>query len=122
MELDELQLANTTDTVMKTFPAMRVRTLDLSKSLARDVTPLRAVQMQRLILTGSAVTDLAPLLACAGLEELMARDCAAPIEPLRAHKTLKTIEWSPKDQPSRGALPAAQFWAEYDAQQQAGRK
>jgi len=40
----------------------------------------------------------------------------APIEPLRAHKTLKTISYSAPGTPGLIGKLVEQFWKEYDAQ------
>ena len=61
--------------------------------------------------------DLTPLLDLPKLEKLRVSKLGKLLEPLRHHPSLKYIGYD--EEPLR---PVAEFWAEYDAQQAAGKK
>ena len=120
-----------------------IEKLDCSNGLVFDLTPLRGKPLASLFAYGnpisdlrplaglplleldlnnscSKVTDFSPLLELPRLEKLRlgpAASMKASIEPLRKHPSPKYIGMGVT--PYR---PVAEFWAEYDAQQAAGKK
>ncbi len=77
-----------------------------------DISPLRGTPITELSIYQNPLQDLTPLLDLPKLEKLRVSRLGKLLEPLRHHPTLKLIAYD--DEPYR---PAAEFWAEYDAQQ-----
>ena len=75
--------------------------------------PLKYADFQ----TCKALRDLTPLLDCPTLETVILTRDVKEIEVLRKHPSLLKISYS-----STELMPAAEFWARYDAQQKAGAK
>ena len=106
------------ETAVKDLEPLRGKTLqslDLAKTTITSLDPLKGmVSLQRLNLEGSAVTDLTPL---EGLQ--LQRLVFTPskiekgIEVVRNMPTLTQL-WIDSDF-QRNLLPAAEFWAKYDA-------
>ncbi len=87
-----------------------------------NLAPLVGTPLQRLDLGKYAGSDLRPLLDIPTLESFSIID-PPPMEkllplllPLRAHPSLKTIKCN-----AQGSRPVAEFWADYDKQQAAGK-
>ena len=90
----------------------------LSGNDLTDLSPLRGAPIIDLLINGnSGIKDLTPLLDLPKLEKLRLSRLGKLLEPLRHHPSLKFIAYD--DELYR---PAAEFWADYDAQQQAGEK
>jgi hypothetical protein len=116
-----------------------VEELDLVSNRVSDISVLRGKPLKVLLLGGNPISDLAPIRGMR-IEELNIRGLSRPadisvvsdlpnleklrisklgtlLEPLRDHPALKSIAYD--DGPY---LPVAEFWADYDAQQAAGKK
>jgi serine/threonine protein kinase len=100
---------------------LRIKEIHLYDAI-QDLTPLQTTGVATLNLDAPGrVKDLTPLLGCADLESFTIRGATAPVAPLRAHPKLKFITYARPGEPAI-SKPVAQFWAEYDAQQAAGKK
>ena len=105
---------------LATLRGLTVETLSCPAPL--DLKPLTGLRVKRLEIyqnSGPPLRDLSPLLECTELEELKVMNCPAPIEPLRAHKTLKVISYSAPGTAGFVEKPVELFWKEYDAQRAA---
>jgi tetratricopeptide (TPR) repeat protein len=108
---------------LSTLRNLTVEELVLEYSSVRDLKPLIGLRVKVLDISNcSGLRDLSPLLECTELEELKAMECPVPIGPLRAHKTLKVISYSTPGTPGLVRRPVAEFWKEYDAKQSAQKK
>ncbi|MCB1276874.1 protein kinase [Prosthecobacter sp.] len=121
MKLRRLVISGAETADISTLRHFTADSIDLNSSLVRDLKPLIGLHVKNLVIRKCTnVKDFSPLLECTELEELDARECLAPIEPLRAHKTLKIISYSSPGSPVILVKPVAEFWKEYDAQKAAG--
>ena len=82
-----------------------------------DARVLAGMPLRTLNLGECPVGDFTPLLRIPTLESLGVTASVEKLPPLRRHPGLKSIKNG-----ANPILPAAQFWAEYDAQQAAGKK
>ena len=95
-----------------------LRHLELLADRLTDLSPLRGLPLESLrIVSCPLVRDLTPLLGLPALQKLAVRKVGKAIEPLRPHPGLRLISYD-----GRLELPVAEFWAEYDATQAAGKK
>ena len=110
--------SNVTDlSVLRGKPLKRLK-LENNKSMI-DLSPLRGALIEELPIHGNLnFKDLTPLLQLPKLERLRIDKLGKILEPLRSHPSLKYIAYG-EAAPYR---PVAEFWAEYDAQQAAGKK
>jgi tetratricopeptide (TPR) repeat protein len=86
-----------------------------------DLRPLRGLPITDLSISGNPIADFSPLLDLPTLEVLHVNAPMEKLAVLRQHPTLKVIHIGG---PGVGGplRPVAEFWAEYDAQQAAGKK
>ena len=95
-----------------------LRTLIISQTNVSDLSPLRGAPIESLdVHSNRQIKDLTALLELPKLERLRVSKLGKLLEPLRNHPSLKYIAYD--EEPLR---PVAEFWAEYDAQQAAGKK
>jgi serine/threonine protein kinase len=95
--------------------------LEASGNRITDLRPLAGLPLTELKLYGNPVTDYAPLRELRQLQKFHMPDrksVKASLEPLRGHPTLQYIGLGSDCQ----YRPVVEFWAEYDAQQAAGKK
>jgi Leucine-rich repeat (LRR) protein/tetratricopeptide (TPR) repeat protein len=87
----------------------------------RDLAPLAHLPLRQLFLAGTGVRDVTPLATCRGLEELTIPEGCSGLEVLRQLPELRRLSCKAV---SKGVVtqPAEEFWAEYDAQQAAGKQ
>ncbi len=86
-----------------------------------DLRPLAGLPLTELKIDNNPIADYAPLRELRQLQKLRIselKDIKVTLEPLRQHPSLQYIAVG-TDGPSR---PVAEFWADYDAQQAAGKK
>jgi len=91
--------------------------LFVSENNISDLSPLAGAPIRDLRIEKNPLKDLTPLLELPQLEKLRISKLGKLIEPLRNHPTLKSIAYDAEDY-----RPVIEFWAEYDAQQAAGKK
>ena len=96
---------------------MPLEYLMAQNTLLTDLTPLATLPLRTLNIHSCPVRDLTPLLRIRTLESLTTTAPMEKLLPLRAHPSLQQIQIG--DAPPR---PVAEFWAEYDAKQAAGKK
>jgi serine/threonine protein kinase len=121
MKLDYLRFGSVNAPSFHPPQDLRIKEISLYDAI-RDLTPLQTTGVVTLVLNrAGGVKDLTPLLGCAELESFTIEEATAPVAPLRAHPKLKFIAYA---RPGESAIskPVAQFWAEYDAQQAAGKQ
>jgi hypothetical protein len=82
-----------------------------------DCTPLTSMPLTNLALITASGTDLRPLLHITSLETFATNAQIDKLLPLRDHPSLKFINYR-----YEGVRPAADFWKEYDTQQEAKKK
>ena len=117
MKLEVFSIGNPTSDI-STLRDVTVSEFHFVSSRVTDLKPLVPLRVKTLDISKcGSVRDLSPLLECTELEELIVKESSAPIEPLRAHKTLKIISYSTPGKPEFTAMPVEKFWKEYDAQQ-----
>ena len=98
-----------------------LQTLNASGNRITDLRPLAGLPLIELDIYGNPIADYAPLLELHQLQKLHMNDpkgFKGTLEPLRHHPSLQYIAIG-YDGPYR---PAAEFWADYDAQQAADKK
>jgi hypothetical protein len=118
MPLRYLLLSGTRFADGKVLAGMPLIDLDLTRCGAfQDLGSLVGLPLRILRLRNSPIADFTPLLRIPTLESLEASPPLDKLLPLRAHPGLKQIKLG--FAPYR---PAAEFWADYDAQQAAGKK
>ncbi len=75
-----------------------------------------AANIQAMNLSGSAVTDLAPLADCKELKSLILPPYPKDIEFLRTFPKLERLSFREDSKTKQPAQTAAEFWKEYDSQ------
>ncbi len=80
-----------------------------------NLEPLRGMPFRSAVLDGTINPDLAPLLDCPQLEEIIMPPKYRNLDALRTHPKLATIIWDPPSG-ARKTQPVAEFWKERDAQ------
>ena len=116
MPLRKLVLRRSTFRDCTILQGMPLETLELPGRVS-DLSPLAGLPLRALLIDKKTTASLEPLLRVSALERLTV---TAPIEnvlPLRHHPALKSINHN-----DSGLRPVAEFWADYDAQQAAGKK
>jgi Leucine-rich repeat (LRR) protein len=86
-----------------------------------DLRPLAGLPLTELDIKGNPIAEYAPLRELRQLQKLSIPDpknSKVSLEPLRQHPSLQYIA----DSWEGAYRPVAQFWADYDAQQAAGKK
>jgi serine/threonine protein kinase len=123
MSFEQLDVRCTRNASVVTLGGVRARELRINLSKVKDLTPLKDVHFKTLICGFmEGIQDLSPLRDCVEMEEIVASECPASVEPLRNHPTLKRIAFSHPGEPTRAAVPVDQFWQEYDALKAGGKK
>ncbi len=79
-----------------------------------DLEPLRGMPFKRAILDGTINPDLAPLLDCPNIEEVVLPPEYRNIDALRKHPSLQSFTFG-TSQRGRQTLPVADFWKQRDA-------
>jgi len=114
------QLALTANGFVDTgvLQGMPLEELVLESTQIVDLNPLVGLPLKTLALTtASEGNDFRPLLRIATLERLSTNAQIGTLIPLRAHSSLKFINYR-----GNGYRPVGDFWADYDAQQAAKKK
>ena len=97
--------------------------LDAALTEIEDLRPLRGLPLVWLSVSDTKVTDISPLLDCPMLEALMVPKTATNVELLKKLPNLRYLSFDKFDGVNfRPAESAAEFWAEYDAQQASAKK
>lgn len=110
-----------------------IKYLDLSMSFGlSDLEPLRGMPLKFLNLERTECYDVAPLVECPELEELIlaGRPTAVGmpvtypknLELLRSHPKLRYLSLGLNPATQHPAQTVEEFWKDYDAQQVAGKK
>ena len=94
----------------------RLQSLDVQETDVADLAPLASMRtLRRLNIAGTPVVDVTPLAGLALQRIILSPErITAGMEGLRSMKTLEAIDTS-FDGPQPTAMPAASFWAQYDA-------
>ena len=95
--------------------------LNASGNRITDLRPLKGLPLMELIINDNPIADYAPLRELRQLQKLHIPEWKkgkVSLEPLRQHPSLQYLA-NGFDGPYR---PVAEFWADYDAQQAAGKK
>ena len=111
----------------------RLTTLQHLSIAYTDLTslePFVGLKLQSLLIPGTLVTDVRPLLEIPTLQSVVLPYTVRNVEVLRGHPGLKYIIYGVQPMPRKldNAFPhqprwtAAQFWADYDARQAAGKQ
>jgi Leucine-rich repeat (LRR) protein len=116
LPVSSLNLTRTKITSLDPLRGMKLNKLVLSETAIADLGPLADMPLTVLNLRGCArLRDLSPLQRCRSLKSLIVPLNAQNIELLRA---LHLVRIGYKDTPVKGGLhglPAAEFWADLDA-------
>ena len=100
-----------------------LRICHLQNGPIKDLSPLAGTPLTELLLLDCReIRDLSPLLRATHLEKLTVSRLNAPLDPLRAHPSLKRICIRPDPDTNTPFQPVAEFWTRYDAQQAARKK
>ncbi len=101
-----------------------IKVLKADRTNVTSLEPLRGCPLEELVFFQTRVADVSPLLDCPKLREVVLPDTVKNVEVLRQHPSLKRFSRKAINPPQGygSAQTAAEFWAEYDAPQAAGKK
>ena len=123
MPITDLEISETPVDDISPLRGMRIEMLNMRDTKIRDLSPLRGMPIVKLYLQAIPKdTDVAPLLDLPKLQQLVLSAGQKNLHLLRNHPTLQQIQISPGGYSADKFRPVAEFWADYDAQQAAGKK
>ena len=108
--LKVLHLCNTQASDLSPLHALPLIVLKLSGSAVTDLSPLRGLELQSLMLDGTAVRDFSPLLDCKKLVNLVVPTGAPGIEVLKQHPALKYLSTKWDSRLNRPDTTVDEFW------------
>ncbi len=119
MPLQELEATGTGFSDVRILAGMPLVKLGAGATRLNDLPGLSTLPLIELAVhdVNPGISDFTPLLRMPTLQRLRAAGDVKRLLPLRAHPGLKEINWQ-----NKGFRPVAEFWAEYDEQQAAGKK
>ncbi len=115
--IESLCALNTGITDLTPLRGKALRRLELHGNLVTDLSPLRGAPIVDLDMHHNPIKDITPLLDLPKLSRLAISGSGKFLLPLRHHPALQFINTD-----GQHFRPVAEFWAEYDAQQAAGKK
>ena len=114
LPLRMLAIAHTAVTDLSPLRGMALRNLWMADTKISDLSPLRGVPLKQLYMDKcSLISDLAPLLDIASLEELLLPENAMNVDILRALPKLRRISYTYDAKAGRPVSAAPEFWQQY---------
>jgi Leucine-rich repeat (LRR) protein len=114
LPLHTLAIAHTAVTDLSPLRNMALRNLWMADTKVTDLSPLRAMPLKVLHIDKCLlISDLAPLLDIASLEEVLLPESAVNVESLRVLPKLRRISYTYDMSARRVACAAAEFWQQY---------
>ena len=120
--LESLTIGNSPVRDLSPLAHLPIKVLHVDRTNVTSLEPLRGRPLEKLRFDQTKVTDISPLLDCPTLRDVVLPDAAKNVELLRKLPNLKRLSRKTVGYQAAPAQSVEEFWADYDAQQAAGKK